>query len=68
MGPKLDLAGRPDQAADPADRRDQLGDGVLGRDRVLQDGGVQHPPTPTPQHPGGLHHLADRLEDPPGLR
>jgi hypothetical protein len=65
MRPKCDLAGRPDQPADPADRCDQLGDGVLGGDRVLQDGGVQHPPTPTGEHPGGLHDLADRVEDPP---
>jgi hypothetical protein len=65
MRPKLDLADAGDQPADPADRRDQLGDRVLGGDRVGQDGGVQHPPTSTPQHPGGLHHLADRLEEPP---
>jgi hypothetical protein len=61
---QLDLTGRRDQPAHPADRRHQLGDGVLGGDRILQDGGVQHP-TPTGKHPGGLHHLADRLEDPP---
>src|SRR5215207_5665661 len=31
-------------AGGPTDRGDQLADGVLGGDRVLQDGGVQHPP------------------------
>jgi hypothetical protein len=54
MRRQLDLACPPDQPTDPADRRDQLG-----------DGGVQHPPTPTPQHPGLLHDLTDRLQDPP---
>jgi len=65
VGCQLDLACLPDQPPHPADRRDQLGDGVLGGDRVGQDGGIQHPPTPTGEHPGLLHHLADRLEDPP---
>jgi hypothetical protein len=48
---------------DPTDRGDHLGDGVLGGDRVLQDGGVQHPPVLPEQHPGLLRHLADRLKD-----
>ncbi len=65
MGPKLDIAGAGDQPPHPADRRDQLGDRVLGGDRILQDGGVQHPPTPPLEHPGLLHDLSDRLEDPP---
>jgi hypothetical protein len=51
MGDQLDPAGLRHQAADPADRRDQLGDRVLGRHGILQDGGVQHPPTPTPSTP-----------------
>jgi hypothetical protein len=68
MRPKLDLAGLPDQPAHPADRRHQLGDRVLGGDRILQDGGVQHPPTPTGKHPGGLHDLADSIQDPPRPR
>ncbi len=68
MRAQLDLAGAGDQPADSADRRDQLGDGVLGGDRVGQDGGVQHPPAPTLEHPGLLHHLADRVKDPPGPR
>jgi hypothetical protein len=65
MAPKLDLARLRNEPTDPADRRDQLGDRVLGRDRILQDRGVQHPPTSTRKHPGGLHHLADGVEDPP---
>ena len=36
MALKLDLARLRDEPTDPADRRDQLGDGVLGRDRILQ--------------------------------
>jgi len=53
------------QPPHPADRHDQLGDRVLGGDRVLQDGGVQHPPTPPSEHPGRLDHLADGVEAPP---
>jgi hypothetical protein len=68
VGGQLDLTGHSHQPADPADRRDQLGDGVLGGDRILQDRGVQHPPTPPLEHPGLLHDLTDRLEDPPGPR
>ena len=66
VGGKLDPACPRHEPTHPTDRRDQLGDGVLGGDRVLQDRGVQHPPTPSLQDPGLLHHLADRLEDPPG--
>jgi hypothetical protein len=65
MRPKLYLARLRDEPSHPANRRDQLGDGVLGGDRIGQDGGVQHPPTPTPPRPGGLHHLADGVKDPP---
>ena len=38
-----DLGGTGDFAADPADRADQLGDGVLGGDRVVEDRGTQCP-------------------------
>jgi hypothetical protein len=62
---ELDLARRHHHPPHPADRRHQLGDGVLGGDRVGQDCGVQHPPTPTLEHPGLLRHLADRLQDLP---
>jgi hypothetical protein len=51
MRREFDLACLPDQAADPMDRRDQLQDRVLGGDRVLQDRGIQYPPTPTPSAP-----------------
>ena len=51
-------------AADPADRRDQLGDGVLGGHRVLQHRGVQRPPGLAGQHAGRRDHLPDRVEDP----
>jgi len=43
---KLDRTGLREQPADPTLRRDQLRDRVLGRDRILQDRGVQHPPAP----------------------
>ena len=36
VGAKLDRTGCRDQPTDPTDRRDQLGDRVLGRDRVLR--------------------------------
>ncbi len=55
-------------AGDLTDHRphggDQLGDGVLGGHRVIEDGGVQCPPVLSLQHAGGLHDLAHRLEDP----
>jgi hypothetical protein len=66
MRPELDLARLRDEPSHPADRRNQLRDRVLGGDRIGQDGGVQHPPTPSGEHPGLLHDLTDRLEDPPG--
>jgi hypothetical protein len=54
------------QPAHPADGRDQLRHRVLGRDRVVQQRGVQRPTLPTRQHPGRGDHLADRIEDPLG--
>ena len=66
MRPELDLARLRDEPSHPADRRNQLRDRVLGGDRIGQDGGVHHPPTPSGEHPGLLHDLTDRLEDPPG--
>jgi len=65
VGAQLDRTGCRDQPTDPTDRRDQLGDRILGGDRILQHRGVQHPPAPPPKHPGRLHHLADGIEDPP---
>ena len=64
MGGHLDLGCLRHQPTDPTGRRDQLGDRVLGRDRIPQDRGVQ-PRRPRPPAPGGLHDLADRLQDPP---
>jgi hypothetical protein len=68
VGVNGDLTCLGDQPPDPADRRDQLGDGVLGGDRIGQDGGVQHPPAPPLEHPGRLDNPTDSVEDPPGLR
>jgi hypothetical protein len=53
-----------DQPAHPADRGDQLGDRVLGGDRAVQQGGIQRPAGAAGKHPGGVHHLTDRVEDP----
>jgi hypothetical protein len=62
---RLDLRGRAGHlAGHPTDRRDQLGDGVLGGDRISQDRGVHRPPPPATQDPGLLHHPLDRLVDP----
>ena len=46
------LAGAGDLAADPADRGDQLGHGVLAGDRVIEDRGVQRPPRLAGQRTG----------------
>ncbi len=45
-----------------ADHRDR----VLGRDRVIQHRGVQHPPRPPRQRPALSGHRAHRVEDPLG--
>jgi hypothetical protein len=50
--------------ADPADRRDQLGDGVLGGDRVVEHGGVQRPAGLPGQRCGLRDHRLNRTEDP----
>ena len=48
----------------PADRRDQLGDGVLGGHRIGQDRRVHRPAAPPLEHPGLLDHRPDRVVDP----
>ena len=48
----------------PPDRRDQLGNGVLGGHRVIKDRGIHRPAPPPGQHPGRLDHLPDRVVDP----
>jgi hypothetical protein len=53
-----------DEAADPADRRDQLGHRVLRGDRVIQHGRVQRPPHLAFEDPGRIDHRAHRVEDP----
>jgi hypothetical protein len=60
-----DLGGRARHLpAHPADRGDQLGDGVLGGDRIGQDGGVHRPPPAASKDPGLLDHPLDRLVEP----
>ena len=67
VGAKLDRMGCRDQPTDPTDRRDQLGDRVLGGDRILQHRGVQHPPAPPPKHPGRVHRpVGDQVAAPGG--
>ena len=58
------LLGTPEVAAHAADRGDQLGHGVLGGHRVIEDGGIQCPPGLARQHRGLRDHRSDRLEDP----
>jgi hypothetical protein len=63
------LTGARHLAADPADRADQLGDGVLGGDRIVEDRGIQRTPGLAGQRPGRDDDGLDCLEDPVrGLR
>ena len=52
------------RAADPSDRRDELGDGVLGGDGVVEDGRVEGSAVLCLEHTGRLHDSPDGLEDP----
>ena len=52
------------QPAHLADRRDELGDGVLGGDGVVEDGRVEGPAVLARKHAGGFDHGADGVEDP----
>ena len=52
------------QTACPPDRRNQLGDRVLGSDRVGQDRGIHRTFAAPTQDPGLLDHLPHRLVDP----
>ena len=52
-----------DNRGDPADGGDQLGDGVLGGDRVVEDGRIQRPAGPPLQNPGIGDDLFDSVED-----
>ena len=55
-------------SANPTDGRDELGDRVLGGNRVVEQGGVKCAASLPPQHPGRRDHLAHRLEDALGPR
>jgi hypothetical protein len=50
----------------PPDRPNQLGDHVLGGDRVIQQGRVQRTPLAALEDPGLGDHRPHRLEDPLG--
>lgn len=58
------LPGVGDLADEPADRGDQLGDGVLGGDRVVQHGGVQRASLPALEDLGGRNDFPDLGEQP----
>ncbi|BAU88290.1 signal recognition particle 19 kDa protein [Streptomyces laurentii] len=51
-------------AGQVTDGGDELGDGVLGGDRVVRNGGIQRPPVPALEDAGGLQDLPHRVEDP----
>lgn len=46
------------------DLRDQLCDGVLPSDSIIEDRGIQRPPRPARDRTSLRDHLADRVEDP----
>ena len=53
-----------DQPTHPPDRPNQLGDRVLGGDRVIQQGRVQRPPLAALEDPGLSDHRPHRRKDP----
>lgn len=63
MGGQQFLAGR-DITAEAADPRDQLRDGVLPGDRVVQDCRIHSPAALALQDSGFRHDLGDGLHDP----
>jgi hypothetical protein len=58
------VGGAGDLADDRTDRGDQLGDGDLCGDRVVQDGRVQRAAVLALEDTGGLHDLPHGLKDP----
>ena len=64
MADQLEHSGLGDEAADTADRGDQLRHRVLRRDRVIQHGRVQRPAGLAAEHPGLGDHGAHGVEDP----
>jgi hypothetical protein len=67
MGPAVlgDHDARPGHlAGHPTDRRDQLGDGVLGGHRIVEHRGIQRSTGLPGQHPGLRDHRPHRVEDP----
>ncbi len=66
MGGDLDRSGLGDQVTDPADSRDKLGHGVLGRDRVIEQRRVQCPAAFPGQNTCRVDHRSHRVKDPPG--
>ena len=55
-----------DDPSHPADRRDQLGDGVLGGHGVVEERRVEGSAGLALEDPGGVDDGADRVEDPLG--
>jgi hypothetical protein len=63
MGRHRERCGFGDEAADPADGRDELGHGVLGGHGIVEQGGVQGSAPAPGQHAGGFDDLGHRLFD-----
>jgi hypothetical protein len=63
VGAHHHLARPGDHPAHPADGRDELGDGVLGGHRVVEQGRVEGPAVLALQDPGGFDDRANGVED-----
>ena len=68
VGRHLHGGGLGHQPAHPTDGCHQLGHGVLGRHRVVEQCRVQRPAPAPRQHAGGADHLRHRLADALGPR
>jgi len=64
VGDDLDCCGQGDEPADLSDLGDELGDGVLGRDGVVEEGRVKRPLVLSLEDAGLGDDVANRLEDP----
>lgn len=63
MGVQGERPGLGDEPAHSADLGDELHDGVLANDGVVEDGGVECSTGPPGQGPALVDHLAHHLED-----
>ncbi len=63
VGHESDLGRAGNGAPDTADRRDELGDRVLGGHGVVEEGRVERAARPAFQDTGGRHHVAHGVEN-----